>query len=273
MTFTGYSINGIALHDFSGRGWRIMRSGTNTQQGVTKTLNKTANPGRPGYTPAPSTWTEGVVVLQMRVEHRTQLDSLLALCRAATTLTRTDDPTKEMYVELASAIPSSDAPYDDAQDVTITLSAWQGVYRDVTAVIVGPTAITSPVQTFDMLSDISADVFDPDVFVRGVFGQFTLVDSGGSFLKTRRAWSGSSSTGLLYIGSTQQAFFAAESDPWTPVSDASQYVDTSPNGGFRLTPQMILGDPASRQVELTLTTLTQTSTTLRVRAKRAYGMN
>lgn len=272
MTFTGWSINGIALHDQT-RGWKIMRDGTNGQVGVTKGLNKTANPGRPGYTPAPSTWTEGVVILQLRITHRTQLEPLLALCRAAATLTRSDDATKEMYVELASAIPSSDAPFDDAQDVTITLSAWQGVWRDVTTVVSGPTSITTPTQVVDMLSDISADVFDPDVFVRGVFGQFTLVDSGGSFLKTRRAWSGSSSTGLLYIGSTQQAFLAAESDPWTPISDASQYIDTSPNGGFRLTPKMASGNPASRQVELTLTTLTQTSTTLRVRAKRSYGMN
>lgn len=271
MTFTGYSINGIALHDQT-RGWRILRDGTNTQGGITKTQNRVTIPGRPGYKPAPSTYTEQLIIFVVRTT-RAGLEPLLTLCEAATTLSRTDDPTKEAYVELVSALPSSDAPMDAMFDVTIALSAYEGVWRDVAAVTVGPTTIASPVQAFNILSGLSGPIFDGDIFIRGVFGEFTLVDAAGSFLKTTKAWPGSSTTGLLYSGSTNQAFLANESSPWTPVSDRSQYVDVSGNGGFRMTPQMVSGNPSVRQVELSLTTLTQTSTTFRVRAKRAYRMN
>lgn len=267
-----YSINGRSLNE-GHSGWHILFDGTNTQGGVTRTVNKTPVPGRPGYRPAPSTFTEQMVIFNVRTP-RARLDELLALCDAASILTRTDDPTKEAYVELLSAIPApSGNTFDSWFDVTVTLSIYQGVWRDVDAEIVGPISITTPSQTITMLDDLAAPVYDEDLFLRGVFGEFTLTDSGGSWLKTVQAWPGSSSTGLLWIGATQQAFLANESSPWVPVSDASDYVDVSGNGGFRLTPKMVSGNPANRRVELQLVTLTQTSTTLRVRAKRAYRMN
>lgn len=266
-----YSLNGIPLHE-GHAGWRILRAGTNTQGGITNTLIKNPNPNRPGYSQAPSTYTEQVIVLVVRTP-RSRLDELLALCADAATLTRTDDTTKEMLVELASAIPSSDAPFDNMHDVTIALSAPQGVWRDKTAEVVGPTSVTTPVQDFQILSGLSAPIYDMDFFLRGVFGDFTLVDSGGSWVRTRRSWAGSASTGLLYIGSTQQLFTASESNPWVPVADLSSHVDVSAHGGFRFTPKMVSGNPTTRRVEFKLTTITQTSTTLRVRAKRAYRMN
>ena len=273
-----YSINGIPLHDAL-RGWRVLRAGTNTQGGITKTVGKVPSPGRPGYTPSPNTFTEQMIIFNMRVT-RASLESLLMLCDAATTLTRTDDPTKFAAVELSSAIPSSDAPLDAMFDVTITLIAYQGLWRDVTfpagaagADGVSPIAITTPVQSIIVMNDLSGPIFDGSLFLRGVFGQFTLTDSGGSSLKTTRVWPGTASNGLLFFGSTNQAFFANETDPFTPLTDASQYIDVSGNGGFRMTPKMVSGNPAVRRVELSLTTLTQTSTTLRLKAKRAYRMN
>lgn len=272
-----YSINGVPLHE-GHAGWRVLRNGTNTQGGITKSLVKVPNPGRPGYSPAPSTYTEQIIVLVVRTP-KSRLDELLALCAAAHTLTRTDDPTKEAYVELSSAIPNSDAPFDATQDVTITLSAYQGVWRDVDTVVFGAASVTTPVQNFQLFLGTSAPIYDFDFFLRGVFGDFVLqdVDDGtegsGTWAKTIRAWPGSSSTGLLYVGSTQQAFLANESNPWVPVSDMSSYIDVSANGGFRLTPKFVSGDPGARRVELKLTTITQTNTTLRVRAKRAYRMN
>lgn len=266
-----YSVNGVALQDAT-RGWRILRAGSQSQGGVTNSLNKVKATGFDGYFPAPYTFTEQVIVFVIRCP-RAELDALLTLLAAATKISRTGDSTKEAYVQLASAIPSSDAPLDAHFDVTATFMVYQGVWRDVTTVDVGPTSITSPTQTFTMLSGISAPISDMNIFIRGVFGQFTLTDSGGSFLKTNQAWPGTSSTGLLYTGASGQAFFADESSPWVPVTDASQYVDTSGNGGFKLTPQIISNNPDNRQVSLSLTTLTQTSTTLRVQAKRAYRMN
>lgn len=266
-----YSINGVSLHE-GHTGWRVLRDGTNTQGGITNRLNSVPVPGRPGYRPAPHTFSEQMIVFNVRTP-KSRLEELLALCGEAHTLTRTDDLTKEARVELASAIPSSNAPFDAMQDVSVSLIAYDGVWRDTTPQVFGPEDITSPTQSFNMLSGLSAPIYDMEVFIRGVFGEFVLTDSGGSFLKTTTAWAGLASTGLLYVGSTGQAFLANESSPWTPVSDASQAVDVSGNGGFRLTPVMVSGNPANRRVELSLTTLTQTSTTLRVRAKRAYRMN
>jgi hypothetical protein len=266
-----YSINGRTLHE-GHAGWRILRSGTNTQGGISNTLNKVPAPGRNGYVPAPHTFTEQIVVFVVRTP-RERLDELLALCASATTLTRTADATKMLRVELASAIPAGAAPFDATFDVAITLSAYEGVWRDTDLVTVGPVTVASPSQTLYMLNDLSAPILDHDIFLRGVFGQMVLLDSGGSWLKTARAWPGSSTTGLLFVSSSKQAFVANESSPWVPVSDASQYVDVSGNGGFQLTPELVSGNPADRRVKLTLTTLTQTSTTIRVRARRSYRMN
>lgn len=266
-----YAINGVPIHE-GHTGWRVLRPGTNTQGGVTNAISKVASPGRPGYRPAPTTFSEQVIVLVVRTP-RNRLDELLALCSAAATLTRVEDPTKELRVELSSAIPSSQAPLDAVHDVTITLSAYEGAWRDVDAVIFGPEGVTAPTQDFQLLDGISSPVFDGDIFLRGVFGEFVLTDSGGSTLRTTRAWPGTSTTGLLYVGSTKQAFLANESDPWTPVADRSGYIDMSAHSGFHLTPKLVSGNPAVRRVELSLTTLSQTSTTLRVRAKRAYRMN
>lgn len=271
MTFAGYSINGIALHN-SARGWRLLRAGTNTQGGITNALNKVPFPGRNGYLPAPKTFSEQIIVFVVRTP-RAALEDLLVLAAAATSLTRTDDATKEMLVELSSAIPSGDEPLDGAFDVSITLSAYQGVWRDVADTTEGPVTIASPSQVITVMAGNGAPVVDASVFIRGVFGDFTLTDSAGSFLKTAKSWPGSSTTGLLYVGSTQQAFVANESSPWVPVSDASQYIDVSGNGGFRMTSQMVSGNPSSTQVSLTLVTLTQTSVTLRVKGKRSYRMN
>lgn len=266
-----YSINGISLHDHL-RGWRILREGTNTQGGITNSLNKIPYPGRPGYSPAPYTFGEQIVVFNVRCT-LAGLEPLLALCGAADTLSRTDDPTKEARVMLASAIPSSDAPLDSMHDVTITVSLYDGVWRDVDIVTEGPLAITSPTHTFDVFDGMSAPIFNMDIFMRGDFGQFQITDSAGSVLRTTQAWSGLSTTGILWVGETGQAFLANESSPWVPVSDVSQYVDVSGNGGFQITPHLVSGNPADRTGRLSVTTLSQTSTTLRVRARRSYRTN
>ena len=266
-----YSINNVSIHE-GHTGWRILRAGTNTQGGITNRLIQVPNPNRPGYAQAPSTFSEQLVVMVVRTP-RNRLDELLALCAAAETLTLTDDPTRILRVELSSAIPAGEAPLDGVFDVTVTLSAYEGVWRDAAHQLVGPTAVTTPVQALSAFSGVSAPIYDGDFFLRGVFGDFTLVDTAsGSWVKTVRAWPGSSSTGLLYIGSTQQAFSANESNPWVPVSDMSSFIDVSANGGFRMSPTFVSGNPANRQVSLQLTTITQTSTTLRIKARGAYRM-
>lgn len=273
MTYAAlFAVNGVALQNDT-YGWKVLRDGTSTKLGVSRNLSKVASPGRPGYTPAPTAPTEQLLIFTMRVK-RTGLEALMTLLEAATVVTRIDDATRCVYVELASALVSSDAPQDLMQDVTVTLSAYEGVWRDVNSTDLGPTAITTPTQVIDILSGaISAPVYDADIYIRGVFGQFQLVDSRGSFLKSSKAWPGDSSHGMLWVGATSQAFLAADASPFVPVQDMSQYVDQSGNGGFRLTPQMVSGDPGTRRAELTLTTLTQASTYFRARIKSAYRID
>lgn len=267
-----YSLDGISLHE-GHTGWRILRSGTQTQGGISKNLVQARVPGRPGYKPGASTTNEAMVTFAVRTP-RARLEELLAVVDAAKVLTRTDDPTKVAYIQAGAATPNGDEPFDGAFDVQITLVIYDGVWRDTDVVEFGPANITDPVQGFTMLSGLGAPIFDADVYVKGVFGEFTLKDAGGSHLKTTKNWGlGAADKGLLWIGSTQQAFLSNNSDPWTPVADASQYVDVSAHGGFRLTPVFVGGDPKVRRVELEMTTLSQTSTALRVRARRAYRMN
>lgn len=266
-----YSLNGRALHE-GHQGWRILRNGTQTQGGISNTLTKVNAPLRPGYVPGPYTFTEQLIVLVVRTP-RERLEELLALCGEAHTLTRTADPTKMARIQVASASPSGDSPFDKAFDVTISIVAYDGVWVDTDFSVSGPTTIASSSQTVTMFAGIGAPIQDMLVFLRGSFGGFTLRDSHGSWLKSVLPWSGTSTTGLLFDGSTGQAFLANESDPFTPTADRTQYVDVSGNGGFRLTPELVSGNPADRRVSLLLTTTTQTNVTLRVRAKRSYRMN
>jgi hypothetical protein len=278
MAFTGYSINGIALHD-STRGWRILRAGTQTQGGITKQLTKVSTPGRPGYTPGPSTFTEQAIIFVVQTT-RSGLEALLNLADMARTLSLTtpEGVEKEAKVELASAIPGGEYVMDSKFEVTITLIAFEGVWRDKNydATLDGSvsTPITSAVQVMYPMPGIGAPVYDAQIFIGGIFGQMNLIDiQSGSWLKTTRAWPGNAGNGLLWNGASNQAFISNVASPWVAVADASQYVDTSGNGGFRIEPTPVSGNPAVRLATLQLATLTQTSTTFRIRAKRAYRMS
>lgn len=114
-----YAINGIPLDDET-KGWRVLRAGTSTKGGITNTLNRVPVSGRPGYTPAPSTFTEQVLIFNVRTPLEA-LEELMTLAASASVVTKEDDPSREAHVELASAIPSSQFPRDELVDVTITL--------------------------------------------------------------------------------------------------------------------------------------------------------
>lgn len=266
-----YSINDVDLNN-PDRGWVVLRKGTQAVSGVTKALTKVNVPGYDGYFRAPSTRTEQILVFNM-LSPLTELENLLALLTAPSlAVRRDDDPTREAYAELVSAIPSGEYPKDSMVTLTVTLSVYGAAWRDSVMNVYGPTVVSNPIQSVIVLPGLSAPVRDMDVFISGVFGQFTLLDSGGSWVKSTAAWPGSSTTGMLYVGATGQVFIANTSSPWVPVSDAGHLVDVSGGGGFKITPEIIGGDPSTRQGRLTLTTLTQTSTNITVRAKGAYSM-
>jgi len=266
-----YSLNGIQL-DNEAKGWRVLRRGTQVLSGISKELTKVKVPGYDGYFRAPSTRSEQMMIINVRTPLES-LEELMALVATPTVVvTKDGDATREAIAELVSAIPSGDFPEDSLVDLTITLNVWGAAWRDVTATVYGPYTVADPVMDIEILTGISAPIRDFDVFLAGDFDEFELVDDGGSWLKSTASWTGSGTTGMLYVGSTGQTFLANTTSPWVPVSDAGHLVDVSGGGGFKITPQNEVGDPSSRHGKLTLTTLEQTSTAISIRAKGAYAM-
>ena len=267
-----YLINGIPL-DNDARGWVVLRGGTSAFSGIVKRLTQVTVPGYDGYFRAPSSRMEQTLIFRMKTP-LTGLESLLSLLDQPNLLvSKEGDATKNAPAELVSAIPSGQFPMDELIYLTVTLSVFGAAWRSVAATIFGPDTVSNPVQEFYLLDGISAPVRDMDVFIGGVIGQFDLRDSQGSWLKSTAAWSpNTTSTGVLYVGATGQTFVANTASPWVAVSDAGNLVDVSGDGGFKITPAFVNGNPDVRRGHLTLTTLTQTSATIRVRAKGAYSM-
>lgn len=248
---------------------RQRERGTNPLSGITQRNTSVVIPGRSGYIPGPSTTEAPLLVLAVTTP-REHLATLYAvLNKRPLRLSITGDTSREAICELQSALPSSSAPSDAVVRLTITLKIPGGTWRDVTPTIAG-FLVANASQTMTLLSGIDAPIRDMDLFLKGDFGNMQMTDSGGSYLKTVKTWPGSGSTGLLFNGSSGQAWFANASAPWTPVSDASEYVDMSGGGGFQLTPEMVGGDPSNRQARVTLQTTAQVDTTLEIRAHNAY---
>ena len=266
-----YLINDVNLDDPS-RGWELLRGGTNIIPGITKSVSQVTVPGYDGYFRAPSDKVAPPLILRVK-SSLSSLEALLALVDSPTlTVKKSDDLTREVPAELLSALTSGEFPEDEKVYLTITLNLFGTAWRDVDSTTYGPTTVADPIQSFVVMDGLSAPVRDMDIFLSGVFDQFELEDSNGSWLKSTAAWSGSGTTGMLYVGATGQVFVANTSDPWVPVSDAGHLVDVSGGGGFKITPEIVGGNPDVRQGRLTLTTLDQTSVALTIRGKGAYAM-
>lgn len=275
MAFTGYNLDGVTLHEGHGVGqWRTLREGTNTQGGIVNNLTKVPSPLKDGYIPAPYSFQEQIVVFTVRTP-RSRLEELLALCAEATLLRRNDDATKYAHIQLVSAIPNGNEPLDGFFDVTITLNLYQGVWRDVSATVYGAYNVNFPVTVWTFMDNISAPVNDMAVWIGGTFTSFTLTDSAGSWLKTIKPVPGGPlpSQGVLFHGYTGRAFISQESDPLTPLYDASDLVDVSGGRGFQMTPSLVNGNPKTRRASLTLSVQNWGGVRIIVRGKTNYRMN
>lgn len=261
-----YLVNGVPLENDE-LGWQFL-PGTKPFGGISISLASITVPGRPGNVNVPGTRAAPRLTFVMRVAEL-GIEPLLILLRSAPSVISYGDRSA-VFTLLAISdpelIPDDDGFYKVAVIIEIPGAAW----RDEVQVF-GPTVIANPVQEITLLDGISAEVFDADVFVSGLFGQFEIVDpASGTWVRTVKPWAGSADTGLLFVGSTGQAFAANAASPWVPTSDAGDFVDQSGGGGFRITPELPTSDPTVRRGRLRLTTLEQTSVTIRVRAAGAY---
>lgn len=267
-----YTINEVPL-DNDTFGWRVLRR-TQALMGITRKLAAVEVPGRHGVLPGvpafkgaptatfvirtPGTGVEPLYALLMKDEGNGYLR-----------LTENDD--RSAQFEIASIDAQGLTVMDELVDVSFTLRFPTADWR-ATAETTEDFTVSDPVQSYEILAGIGADIIDADIFVGGNFGNFELYDtSSGAWLKTVKTWTHVSGTGLLYVGATGQAFRANTASPWTPLADVSDYVDVSGGGGFRITPGWT-SDPSDRIAELELTTTNQSGVTFKVRANNAYAL-
>lgn len=269
-----YSVNGTPL-DNDALGWYLLRR-TQLITQVTKRLTNVEVPGRHGvlsgiaaFRGAPTS----TLVVRSPGENVEALYSLFTQNNGVGYLSLTDDSTREALFELASIDAQGITAMDELVNVTITIRFPTADWRAANETTVAPSAVTGAVTYYEVLDGISADISDGSFVVLGNFGNFELVDEGsGSWLKTIGTWPFSAGTGLLYVGATGQGFTVSSGAPWTPVSDASQYLDVSGGGGFRMTPYLRAGDPTDRTARLKLTVTSTGGVSFGVRAKNAYAM-
>lgn len=269
-----YKVNGVALDDTS-RGWYMLRR-SQILNSVSKSLSAVSIPGRNGVLPGVPAFRGATTSMIVMRCPGTELENLYALFLqngGTGLLELADDSSRVAVFELASIDPQGINAKDELVNVSITLRFPTAEWRDTTQTVSAPSSVTDPVETFDILPDISSDITDMDIFIGGNFGNFELEDVGsGSWLHSVLSWPYVAGTGLLYVGATGQAFRATTASPWVPVTDMSQYVDVSGGGGFRITPTLIGGDPSDRIAQLELTTTSQTSLTFGFRATNSYAL-
>jgi hypothetical protein len=268
-----YSINGQPL-DNPTFGWTLLRR-TQLLTGVTKNLSTVTVPGRngaiqgiPAFKGVPS------ATLVIRTPD-TGLEALYAVFEkngGRGLMNLTEDTSRVAEFELASIDPQGINAEDELINVTVTIRFPTADWRDTAQTITAPATPGSPVSTFNVLAGIGSDIADGDIFIGGGFGNMELRDIGsGSWIKTVITWPTIAGTGLLYVGSTGQAYRANTATPWTPTADMSQYVTVSGGGGFRVTPTWTT-NPSDRIAKVELTTTSQSGVTFRVRAFNAYAL-
>lgn len=269
-----YTINSIPL-DNETYGWSLLRR-TQIISGYSKRLQNVEIPGRAGVLPGvPATRgaVSSTLVIRTPGMHVETLYSLFEQNGGVGYLELDDDPTRRATFELGSIESTGITAKDELVNVSVTIRIPTADWRDLTQTSVGPTSVTAPVQTFNLMTGISADIRDMDIVIGGAFGNFELKDLGsGSWLKTVKTWAFAGTNGLLYIGATGQAFRVANSAPWTPLEDVTDMIDVSGGGGFRMTPRTVSGNPSNRRAELQLTTTAQSGVTFRMRGYNAYIM-
>lgn len=268
-----YSVNGIPL-DNETLGWSLLRR-TQILTGVTKSLASVTVPGRHGVlqgVPAFKGTPTATLVIRTTGQGLEALYATFEVNGGRGLLTVTEDTTRAAVFELASISAEGLTAEDQLINVSVTIRFPTADWRDTGLTTTSAVTPSDPVEEFTVFAGIGSDIIDSDIFIGGNFGNFELRDTGSSsWLKTVATWPHTSGTGLLYKSSTGHAYRATTSDPWTPTTDMSNYVDVSGGGGFRISPTWTT-DPSDRIATLELTTTNQSGVTYRVRGYNAYAL-
>lgn len=269
-----YTVNSLPL-DNPTFGWRLMRR-TQLITQITKKLTSIDIPSKPGVlsgVPAFRGPSTSVIVVRCAGAVVEPLYTLFTQNGGVGYIQLTDDPSRRALFELASIDSQGLTAFDDLVDVTITIRLPRAQWEDTALTTVGPVSVTTAVQTVEGFQGMTSEISAPDVFIDGDFANFTLTDFGSSsWLKTVKTFPNVAGTGLLYVGSTGQAFRANTTSPWDPTADMTDYIDVSGGGGFRLAPTLENADPTATLVSLDLVTTAQSGVTIRVRGYKAYHM-
>ena len=268
-----YEINGVPL-DNDPMGWRLLRR-SQALTTVGRSLSNVVIPGRSGVLPGvPSFGTAPMTTLVIKtpLENLEALYSLFLRDSGQGTFSVEGDTSRVAVFEVSSIDPQGVGAGDEYVNVTVLIRFPSADWRGTDLVVEGPITPASGVHDLEIMAGISSPIVDGGVFIGGNFGNFSLRDeASGSWLKTVTTWPHVADTGLLYVGSTGQAFRATTAAPWTPTTDMSQYVTVSGGGGFRVTPTWDT-DPSDRIAKLKLTTTNQSGVTFSFRALNAYAI-
>lgn len=267
-----YTVNGVELDSYDTFGWYMLRR-SQVLNDLVKQLTSVSVPGRPGVLsgiPAFANAHNVIIVMRCKGEALEALYTLFSQNGGVGTLELTDNNDRVAVFELASIESQGINAKDELITVSITIRFPTAEWRATSVTTQAPASVVNPIETFDILDGISSEIRDMDIFIGGDFDNFSLEDVGsGSWLHTTQTWP-ALGDGLLYVGSTGQAFVASSAAPWTPMDDASEFIDVSGGGGFRITPFLIAGNPSDRIARLELTTTSQTDLTFGFRATNAY---
>lgn len=261
-----YSINGVALHDLSGpRRWGFLAESepladlTLARQGLTRQ-------GRHGVLAIPGEVLEAPTIALAVWTPREHLETLLALLRAASTVTLTQAPVRELAVECMSVKQESMGPSGRDVRVTATLRlpevAWRGPVT-----ISPPVALTGPSVSVDVLSGISTEVQDAIVRVKGPVQGVRVTDAAtGSWV----AYPELSADQWLRVDGPRAWITTA--DTWSGGVEVSGLLTRNgPRRIFEVGPVLDAADPGVRTGRLVVSSVSRgAGAAVQVRARTAH---
>lgn len=262
-----WTVCGVPLHNPT-HGWDLLRA-TKAIPTRTRNVSQLGRPGRSGYKklPAPSTAPRLTFVVRAPLS---TLEALIALFEQPDAWISRGG-SRRAAIDVLTLTPKGLNHADFDVELTAVVAIPGVHFRDTDETIGSPVTIANPVQTVDVLPGISGEVDDAMVFVGGAFDEVEIRDSRGSFVRTTASWA-HPGYGLLHLCETRQSFRATVANPWVPLADVSERIETSGTSGLVIFPYLIGGDPTNRVGRLRVTTEEQTGVTFRIRARGAYAI-
>lgn len=263
-----YSVNNVPL-DNPGLGWKL-RSTSKPMLEHSKDSTVLRTRGRHGNIPLAADYGSPVIALVIETP-QANLEALYTLLTAEQAwVSKTAVPGRTALVEMLSASLDGFGPADAIVDLKVMLRIPGAFWRDAAVVTSAAVAIGAATVAIGVFAGMSAPIGDATVRVKGPVTGLRVEDSGGSW------WSYANpilaGTSVMFTNGRAVLSSFADSN-WDDYSaDMSGVTDfNGSRGRFEIAPAIIAGNPANRQGQLTIKTLTRgAGATVRVQGRGAY---